>query len=402
MTRVCKLWDSCIRHDLTTLKTGARTVLTERSELMALCCFLARTSSITCLDIEVAGPVVFEVPSIVRLASLSQLVQVTLDTGIHSVNAFGDLVEGLSALQKLQTLRLFTYRMTGSPHTRLVIPRDRIRCLNLDLKILGGPSDDEHSSEFRCPFDFHVYFVGVTSATVVVPFRLLSIRCETLVDLEIGPGVEYASGNIHLTTPRLETLVLSRTTTPRTLRLFADCSLQLLECHSRVQIHFEQPGGRLEVANLALHAFYARRSWQLYGLGHLSYEKLHAKHILLRGTAQSLGSLLTRSTSVNSVRFESDLLLRSVIEGEPKLLREGLLASCPSIVINTFGLSNIDYVKTVSERCPGSVTIVACGKASDQSGLCRSLADLLLDTSVERCCDDRTIQRWSGTRTWSY
>src|SRR3569833_2763463 len=121
MTRVCKHWDISIRHALTTVRTGGL-VLTGRSDVMALYYFLAKTSSITCLDIEVAGAVVYRFPSILRLAPLSQLVEVTLATGTHSMNAFRDLVEGLSALQKLRTLRLFTYRMSGSLHARPVIP----------------------------------------------------------------------------------------------------------------------------------------------------------------------------------------------------------------------------------------------------------------------------------------
>lgn len=86
----------------------------------------------------------------------------------------------------MQILRLLTYRLSGRSDAKLALPRDPIRCTRLDLKksymarvVTGGGS-----SEFVGSFDFHEYFVGVTSATLIVPFRLLDIRSDTLTDLE--------------------------------------------------------------------------------------------------------------------------------------------------------------------------------------------------------------------------
>lgn len=95
MTRVCKGWDSMIRQTITTLKTGGL-VLTEGSSVTALYIFLAKTTSVTALDLEVAGGIMHRLPSIVRLSPLSQLTDVTLATGTYSTDVFGDLVESLS------------------------------------------------------------------------------------------------------------------------------------------------------------------------------------------------------------------------------------------------------------------------------------------------------------------
>ena len=367
---------------------------------MALYLFLAKTTSITCLDLEVAGPAFPKITSLALLPSLSQLAELTISTGTHSVEAFRDLVESLSTLERLRTLRLFTYKMVGGRNAKSAAPRSCVRCSSLVLKILLGPRDgDERTSQFASPFYFEDYFVGVTAATLIVPFVVLNIRSETLVDLEIGPGDPHAGGEIYLTTPQLKSLILAGTTIPRTLTLLSDCSLRLLECHFGVQI--KQVGGRLEVTHLALHSFFAQ-PWQTgTPRGVLPCEGLPIENILLRGTAVSLGVVLSRPTPRFSLRFESDILLRLLMEGSQISFEDGLLAS-PLVVINTYGTSNTQLIQTLFDRCPGTVKVVACGRAAHQENLCRALAKVLPPSSIHRCCDDSSVGRWRGTTNWTY
>lgn len=398
LTRVCKEWDSTIRISITAVKTCGL-VLTRRT-VSGLYLFLAKTTSVTYLDIEVAGEVLHQIPSIVRLPSISQLAELTVSTGTHSMEAFWELVESLSTLRRLHTLRIFTYGLAGRLAARLPPPRDPIQCKDLVLKILQGPRDGGSAREFPSTFEFGDFFVGVSTATVIVPFRTLNISCETLIDLEIGPGVQGAQGEIHLTTPELKTLSLLGTTTQRSLEFYSDCSLQLLECHFGVRISI-YVGGRLKVANLALHAFFPQ-PWHLEVPVVLPYEELGVENILLRGTDPALGVVLGRSgTSIVSVRFESDILLRLLMEGGPTSFEGGLLAS-PLISINTFGISNIHHIRTLFERCPGVIEVVACGKTSDQMDLGRALAEALPGCSIRRCCEDSRVGQWRCTTNWSY
>lgn len=397
LTRVCKEWDSTIRSCITAVKTCG--LVLKRRTVSGFFLFLAKTTSVTCLDIEVAGAVLHEIPSIIRLPSVSQLEELTLSTGTHSMHAFRDFVESLSSLRSLQTLRIFTYRLAGRLTARLPPPRDPIRCKDLVLKILRGPHHGGGSQEFLSTFEFKSFFVGVSTAAVIVPFRTVDISSETLMDLEIGPGVQGAQGNLHLTTPALRTLSLLGTTTRRTLDFFSDCSLQLLECHFGVRISV-YASGQIRVANLALHAFFPP-PWDVPVV--LPLEELGVENILLRGTNPALGVVLGRSvTSLISVRFESDILLRLLMEDGPISFEDGLLAS-PLILINAFGISNIERIKTLIERCPGIVEVVACGKTSDQMDLWQALAEVLPHSSIKRCCEDSSFRLcWRGTTNWSY